>query len=210
MSIGVDPGYAALKGYEKYQKDYPVDIESNDFKANFYEKVSKMSILKFYLANPSRMFQILKTSAEHSATMRPRYLANVKNPEQPRQQSYRFSLWEKARTSLPLNNLAVIGVMMAAHAAMIARKYMLAKAEGDKTILRLMTLLAAVEASAAISFVMPYIGNGLPDLSKHMFGFVYLFDIVTLSTVSMLLKSAYDALLKLAKPRKSASSPAKA
>ena len=177
--LGLDADLAVLKGHEAYQSEYPIDVFGEDFNARFYDKISKGKILAFYLRNPGRLWEAVKTAAFWSKAIRPGYLTNYRNPSVPGQQSRRFSLWETARGAIGVNRLwlilAVFGLTLGVIvSAIIARPRKKARADAAKAALT--ALLAAILASAAFCFVIPYISNGVCDIAKHMFGFVALYD----------------------------------
>ncbi|MDR1536986.1 MAG: DUF3077 domain-containing protein [Clostridiales bacterium] len=166
--LGLNPEFAVLADTESYQKEYPIDVKSEDFKNEFYGKVSKGKIAAFYLKHPARLFQAAEKSMSFAKRIRPNYLANTQEPETPREQSYRFSIWERLRIKSPTNNLACMILVMLAAAVLILRAKNLA----------LSALMSAVLISTGMNFMLPYMGNGISDIAKHMFGFVYLYDML--------------------------------
>jgi hypothetical protein len=166
--LGLDPDYAILRGTESYQAEYPIDVKSEEFKAGFYGNISKGKILFYYLRHPAQFWKALEESMKYSKNIRPAYLTNTQYPSAPHEQVYRFSVWEFMRSHSMLNNVPVFILCCAA---------VLALAIYSKN-LALGGLLAALAASAGINFVLPFIGNGVCDLAKHMFGFITFYDLM--------------------------------
>jgi heme A synthase len=105
----------------------------------------------------------------------------VQNPTSPRQQVYRFSVWEMIRSRLPVNNLISIAIVFILCGTVIVFELisMLRNLRDyNQNRFSLLCLFIMITISAGISFVLPYMGNGYPDIAKHMFGFIYLFDLI--------------------------------
>jgi hypothetical protein len=178
QDLGLDPGYAALKGTESYQADYPIDIKTEEFKEGFFEKISKGKILLFYLTHTTSLWKALQESMSYSKRIRPAHLTNTENPSEPHEQSYRFSMWESLRIRSPMNNMAVFFVCCA---------MMLYLAIQSKS-LALGGLITAIAASAGINFVLPVMGNGICDIAKHMFGFITFYDMMLFILIGAAIK----------------------
>jgi hypothetical protein len=181
--LGLDPSYAALQGYETYKPSYPIDITSGSFKQDFYGKISKAALLKFYLTHPRRLLQELNTTAKYSGSIRAAYLSNVQQPDEPHQQSERFVLWEKLRQWLPFDKLPFIAaVFLISGVVIIYEAIRCGKVKNFRGV-ALVSLFAAIVCSAGVNFAVPYMSNGFADLAKHMLGFIYLFDLMVCAVV---------------------------
>ena len=42
----------------------------------------------------------------------------------------------------------------------------------------LVSLILVLLCSAVFNFATPYMGNGVPGIAKHMFGFIYFYDLL--------------------------------
>jgi len=178
--LGFDPKLAVLQGYEWYLDDYPVDVFSEEFNEDFFDVINKPKILMFYMRHPSRFLGILRESASHARYIRAPYLTSVQNPDRPAQQAYRFSLWESLRIKLTLfTNLWFILFILAFTAALsIVALTRTVRKHSDGEGIVLPILMLAITISAAGSFVIPYVSNGVADQAKQLYGFIGLFDIL--------------------------------
>jgi len=172
--LGLSPEYAVLQGFEWYLDDYPVDVHSTEFRENFFDKVSKTKILVFYIKHPVRFMKTINTSADFSAWSRPRYLTNSQNPAEPGEQLYRFSLWEKLREASRIYKLPAIAVVFLISAALTVYDFI----KNKRKVTGLMALFAAILFGGAYNLAIPYVGNGVGDLAKHMFAFTVYYDIM--------------------------------
>ncbi|MCL1835813.1 MAG: hypothetical protein FWG48_06585, partial [Oscillospiraceae bacterium] len=189
--LGLDPGYAVLQGWQAYMDGYPIDISSEEFNEGFFGQVSKAKILAFYLKHPSRLLDVLRESARYARYIRAPYLTSVQNPEFWGDQAYRFSLWERARVAIaPLANFWFIAAVLAlgAAAAIAKLRSIIKRKAGGLSVMHPILLLVLI-ASAAGSFIMPYISNGIADQAKQLFGFINLFDIIIFTLIGCVVYS---------------------
>jgi len=198
--LGIDSKYSVLQHWQAYFEDYPFDIESDEFKREFFDVISKPRILMFYLRHPSRFINILQESAGYARYIRAPYLTGVQNPDYWGQQEYRFSLWENARIRMaPLANFWFIAVVLAAAMVLGAVKFIRIikyRQSGISPVLPLLLFILA--ASAAGSFVLPYLSNGIADQAKQLFGFINLFDIIIFTLLGCLVyRVDFKKLLRL-------------
>ena len=212
IMLGLDPALAILQGYEMYMESYPIDIYSEEFNQAFFEVISKPRILMFYLRHPARFFSILQESAGYARFIRAPYLTSVQNPEYPGQQAYRFSLWEQLRIRLsPLTNFFFIVFILSLAAILSMVEFCkICKSKHSSMSLIHPVLLFTLSASAAVSFVIPYLSNGVADQAKQLFGFISLFDIILFTLLACFLckisgesfrlqcRKLYDILAKTA------------
>ncbi|PKM94091.1 MAG: hypothetical protein CVU84_11565 [Firmicutes bacterium HGW-Firmicutes-1] len=204
MDLDLNPKYAILANTHAYLgNNYPMDVYSEEFKSEFYGKVSKTNILKYYLSHPERFIEKLKISAVNSGYIKPAYLGNY-GPARPRFEfTHRFELWSKLRLMLRFDNFyVIIGFFLLAFILFINEGKQLLKTDEDKLEkIILLAIWVVIVASTAVNFVVPIIGNGEADLAKHMFGFIHYFDLMALVLfiwiISILLKSKKTIYLSI-------------
>jgi len=178
-TLNIDTKYAVLAGTHGFMDHYGFDIFSEEFQHSVYDKAGPVQVSLFYLKNPKRLLQKLKVSSEAGLMIRPPYLGNFakKNYEEIVKFSYRFSLWEGLRKKLYGHGFFFFaGFLTACSALVLYRRFTVAKT--DKAMLWSVRLRAMLVLFAAIQWVLPVIGIGECDLSKHMFLFNLLFDTV--------------------------------
>ncbi len=180
--LGVDTKYAVLAGTHAYMDsdEYPVDINSEEFQHDFYDKVTRLDIVGFYLHHPVRLVTELSRAIENSAYIRPPVVGN--SAEVPMEFTDKWSGWSHIRTSLRflyepwvifLSFICITAYMIFMNIFYIhnhriespQRKYMICAL--DVLILGLW-----------INLVLPVLANGEADLAKHMFLFTNCIDIL--------------------------------
>lgn len=178
-ALNIDTKYALLAGTHGFMDHHGFDIFGEEFQHSVYEKAGPVQVSLFYLKNPERLLQKLKISSEAGLMIRPPYLGNyaMKDHEEIVKFSYRFSLWEGLRKRLSgYGFLFFTGFLTVCSVLILYRRFTLSRK--DKAMLWSVRLRAMLVLFAAIQWVLPVIGIGECDLSKHMFLFNLLFDTV--------------------------------
>lgn len=180
--LGVSPEYAVLMNTHAYMdgSDYPLDITSEEFKEGFYDKVSKLDILFFYMRHPSRLFCGLNTAIENSAYIRPPGLGNSKTEIMGTTE--RWSVWSNLRIAMKFlyQPVAIYIIFAALTVYIMLVDIFLIRRRRKEEPNRLYMLCGAnvLILGLWINMVLPIIGNGEADLAKHMFLFTTCNDIL--------------------------------
>lgn len=187
--LGLEPELAVLQNTHAYMNDYPLDIHSEEFTQKFYEKTGKVSIALFYLRHPVRLIEKLSAAVQNSASIRPPYLGNSSAVRMG--QTARYSLWSDIRLStrllytplfvLPFLLLLSIGTLAVLVIQIYKRRTCSRRAMAASALFLL--LLGGIWIALAV----PIVGNGEADLSKHMFLFIHLLDILVAALLAAFL-----------------------
>lgn len=178
--LGLDTSLSVLQNTHAYMSSYPVDIHSEDFAQQFYEKTGKVDIALFYLQHPVRLTQKLALAVQNSASIRPPYLGTQTDVRMA--QTNRWSLWSHLRMLLhlpyqPWFVLPFLLLLTLANITVLLIQFFHRRTCSRKAMVTsgfFLLLLAGIWANLAI----PIIGNGEADLSKHMFLFIHLMDVL--------------------------------
>ena len=174
--LGLDTAYAPLAGTHAYQSSYPMDIYSDAFRQGFYEKVSKVRVMGFYLRHPVRLLEKMDTALMCSAYIRPPYLGNLSSKRMVHVK--RSSAWSHLRVRsgvlycFPVMLPALVLVSLFA----LWRVVQCLRRKRKRESLAAYGALLAVCAAVWAAWVLPIFGNGEADLSKHMFLLIHLID----------------------------------
>lgn len=180
--LGVTDDYASLANTTAYDEEnvYPIDIKSEEFDNGFYDKVSKVDILFFYLRHPVRFISRLSDAIENSAYIRPPNIGN--SSVVIAENTNRYSAWSNVRVFLKFlyNPIIIFAVfiimtlyMIFIDAVMIVNR----KKEDPKGIYKVGAMNVLV-MGLWINLMLPILGNGEADLAKHLFLFVNCIDIL--------------------------------
>ena len=172
--LGLDPGLAVLAGTNYFMKAYPVDIRSDDFKSQLYENVDHIKIAGFYLRHLDRFMNKLEVAAQNAFKLKQGF-GNYENYEGVtyRQTSNIFGLWSDFKLKVLPHSLLFIALFYTCCFSVLAFEYLRSRETRDRLFLE---LLAFIGLTGLMQFVIPIIGDGEADLSKHLFLFNATFD----------------------------------
>jgi len=184
--LGLPSYMSALQNTNYYMKDHRVDINSLRFRKDFYNSISKVDVLKFYLKKPLRLWQKLDVSIKNSAHIRPVYLSNYDLGHERLTRCEKFSIWSRIRLELPLDNIYFITTLFIVAFFIIILELRSAfrdkerdKEKSHRKIVAGIFYLALL-AINGINLIVPVISNGEADIAKHMFGFITGMDLMLL------------------------------
>lgn len=199
--LGVDEKYAVLAGTHAYmdEDEYPLDIKTEEFKKDFYDKVGKADIALFYLKHPIRFLDELCQGIENSAYIRPPVVGNSKTV--PMEMTDKFSLWSKFRVKLGFLYepwvifavFAVITVYMIFINVFYIHNHKIESPERKYMICALDVLIFGLW----INLALPVLCNGEADIAKHMFLFTNCVDILFALGVTALVLCPPKSALKI-------------
>lgn len=179
--LGVDEKYEALINTNAYMDgdEYEIDITSEEFKKDFYDKVSKLDIALFYLTHPVRMVKKLSMAIENSAYIRP---PNVGNSQKIiMDYTNRFSLWSNLRIVFKFLYSPIIifisFILITVYTVIIDIFYWRRRREEPNENIYMMSAFNVLVVGLWVNLVLPIIGNGEADIAKHMFLFTNCIDI---------------------------------
>lgn len=199
--LGVDEKYAVLAGTHAYmdEDEYPIDIKTEEFKKDFYDKVTKTDIAFFYIKHPVRLLRELTHAIENSAYIRPPVVGN--STEIPMKLTDKWSGWSKLRVWLKFLYepwlVLVAFVLITLYMVFINILYIHNHKTESVQRRYMIYALNILVLGLWINLLMPIICNGEADIAKHMFLFTNCIDILfTLGVVSIIL-SPFKAAVKL-------------
>ena len=180
--LGVDEKYAVLAGTHAYmdEDEYPVDIKSEKFKKDFYDKVTKFDIAIFYLKHPIRLFDEAVHAIENSAYIRPPVVGN--STDVPMEFTNKWSGWSKLRVALKFLYAPwfILFAFLAITFYMIFMNIFYIHNRKKETPQRKYMVYAMdiLVIGLWVNLLLPIICNGEADIAKHMFLFANCIDIL--------------------------------
>ena len=200
--LGVDEKYAVLAGTHAYmdEDEYPIDLTTDEFKHDFYDKVSKADVTAFYIKHPIRLAKELCVAIENSAYIRPPVLGNSETV--PMQLTNKFSGWSKLRVALRFLYtpwvifmcFISITVYMVFMNVFYIHNHKIESPERKYMIFSLDVLIIGLW----INLLLPIICNGEGDIVKHMFLFTNCIDILFFVCVLMIVGMNRRQIIKWA------------
>lgn len=172
--LGIDPDLAVLAGTNYFMTSYPVDIRSADFKNQLYESVNNIKILGFYLRHPDRFMNKLEVAAQNAFKLKQGF-GNYEKYEGVayRQTANIFGLWSDFKMNVLPHSLLFIALFYTGYFSVMAFEYIRRRDARGRLYLELIGFLGM---TGLMQFVIPILGDGEADLSKHLFLFNVTFD----------------------------------
>lgn len=180
--LGIDEKYMPLINTNAYMQEgeYAIDTSTEEFQRDFYDKVSKMDIVFFYMRHPVRFVKKVALSIENASSLRPLNTGTSKTVIMD--SSDRFSAWSNLRVAAKfLYNpyiVFIIALIMTIYVVIVHIYLVKNKKETDARRLYLIMAMYVLIAGLWINMCLPIIGNGEADIMKHMFLFANCMDVL--------------------------------
>ncbi|RKN74135.1 hypothetical protein [Paenibacillus ginsengarvi] len=180
--LGVPKELAVLAGTNFFTQDTPIPQRDPRLYEQFYNHMSHGKIALFYLKHPGRLFQKLEIAAQNGMTIRPYYLGTYEKAEGlPRGAvSGKFGLWSEWKRSLLPNTLWFLLPFCLLFYLALLFEWLRADTLGRRIYAE---TFAALGLIGFVSFLIPVIGDGEADLSKHLFLFNVVFDMMFVASL---------------------------
>lgn len=174
--LGLDPSYSVLAGTHYFLDDYLVDIKTPMFQKMIYEEVSHLKVAVFYLKHPDRLLQKLEYAAKCSFKVNQGVGNYEKYPEaQYKQETEVFNLWSRFKSNYLPHSLLFIAVFYGFIIIGLILQYKKTKNRSQRFLVE---FAAIISLTGILQFILPVIGDGEADLSKHLFLFNLCFDLL--------------------------------
>jgi hypothetical protein len=198
QQLGINQDLSILAGTNYFMKDYPIDIKSPYVQNEISQKVNPFKITAFYLNNPGRFIGKLDIAARNGF----RLVQGFGNYEKTDSHGSKkvinsFKVWSNFKQNVLPHSLVFIAALFIVFFLILIVKHLKARYAAHK--IRLETLIM-VGLIGIIEFIVPIIGDGEADLSKHLFLFNVCFDIVFIYTGIWLLKMIASIAANILKP----------
>ncbi|MDO5396479.1 MAG: DUF6273 domain-containing protein [bacterium] len=185
--LGVDAKYSVLANTNAYmdESEYPIDVHSDEFKRDFYDRVSKLDLVMFYFNHPGRLFGKLSTAIKNTAYIRPPNLGNM--PDVKMTLTDKYSTWSKLRVMLrfmysPLIIFSIFA-LLSLYIIFLDIFYIRNRRLEDPKRMYMMIGINVLIAGLWINLILPMVANGEADLQKHMFLFIHCNDIMLMTLI---------------------------
>lgn len=171
--LGLSTALAPYAGTASFQ----VNIDSEDLKSEFFDKVGYGDVVKYYLTNPGVFLDKWKVSANNAFENRPRYLGNytAQSGKEAKELAGGFSLYSTVkRRMFPAKSgfVFLFAVLFLAGALYLRRK---TENPGAKAFCDASVVLGLF---SLLLFPVPVITFGESELARHMGVYAMLFDVM--------------------------------
>lgn len=199
--LGLDTKLSVLAGTNYFMDQYPVDIRTVEFKKNIDANVNHLKIAMFYMRHPERLIGKLEVAANNGFKLVQGFGNYEKYPGITYKKTAKiFTIWSDFKLKLLPHSLLFLILFYGTCGFIIVMEYLRQRETGNYIVLELSAL---VWLTGIMQFVMPIIGDGEADLSKHLFMFNVCFDLMffalttyCLSRLAIVLKSVFSLVAK--------------
>lgn len=176
--LGLPKEYIALANTHAYMGEYPVDITSEEFRHNFYDRIGKVDAVKFYIKHPVRFIGKSAMAIRECTSIHPIYLGT--SPHTRMGQINKFNLWGNIRggNSIFTNPNIMLPILFEFALLSLIAVIVLAKKKKITRNLQIWSMLLILICGIWANILLPIAGNGDADLLKHMYLFIHMTDIL--------------------------------
>ncbi|MGO4547370.1 hypothetical protein AB4Z29_21535 [Paenibacillus sp. 2TAB23] len=180
--LGLPSRLSVLAGTNYFQGDTAIKQNDPSLKAEFYDRISHMDVLLFYLKHPARLISKMEYAAENGMSIRPYYLGSFEKSEGKPSGAiaYSYSTWSEFKRHHMPNALWFIAVVYGLYFAVAVFEWLRRYDKRSRISAELLILLGL---TGIFSFLIPILGDGQADMGKHLFLFNVVFDMMLVAGV---------------------------
>ena len=183
--LGLNQEFSVLAGTSYFMQEYPLNIRDPLFLAQIGSKISPFKVAAFYIHHPSRYMNKLAVTAQNAFTL----VQGVGNYEKSENMPFRkttssFLLWSNFKNNYLPHSLLFLGILFTGYTLVLLLFYFKKKNSFDRILLEVFMLVGAIGVT---QFLIPILGDGEADLSKHLFLFNVCFDVIFISSIVWIL-----------------------
>ncbi len=185
--LGLPAEYAALQNTHAYFEEYPIEITSEEFQTQFFDRIGKTDVVVFYLKHPVRFIKKLSRAISYSGSIRPPSLANSGSERMG--MTNRYSLWSnlRLRTKVLYTPWVVWILLIAMGLGAVCWLVFCLK---HKQLYPAFLLFLLLFIGLCVNLVLPVAGNGEADLAKHLFFMIHLMDLAVAAGITVFVYQA--------------------
>ncbi|MEI7025109.1 glycan biosynthesis hexose transferase WsfD [Paenibacillus sp. y28] len=178
--LGLDARYTVLAGTDYFQSGTAIPQRDPDLTHALLSNISVFKVASFYATHPQHLLDKLNKSAQAGKVSRPGYLGNY---ERGAGKEYgaitpSFDWWSGAKQRWLPGSFAVQASFFGLWLAGWGLERLRAKGKAAAAQLDVLLVIPAV---AVLQFVVPFLGSGEADLSKHLFLFTVCLDLMLIT-----------------------------
>lgn len=173
-AFDLDPKYSVLAGTNYFLKEYPIDIKSPSFQEIIYKKVNPFKVTIFYIKHPSRLWMKLNNAASYGFKIVEGYgnyerCFGIKYGQTARH----LGIWSNFKINSFPQTFIFVATFFFSYFIVLAILHLKNPNIKNKLYYEVLILIGVI---GIVEFLVPIIGDGDADLSKHLFLFNVCFD----------------------------------
>ncbi len=175
VALGLSPELAVLAGTNAYDVDLPIDTKSTAFDELFYDRISRQSVLKFYLSRPARLYEKMEITAQNAFDNKVGMMGNYTKEDAAykRELNSFFTLHNTIKSLLLPRSFIFLVLYYLIYFIVLFLQFIKKDARKREYI----SLLFFIMLIGILQYPLPALGNGEADMGKQLFIFNLSFDI---------------------------------
>ena len=184
--LGLDADMIRYSGIHAYLPTSPLGLPQ--FKERFFKNFGYRKLLVFYAKHPLRLHDLLTRAGRRAFRLRPPGLGNYDQASGKArfEVSRRFALWSDGRALLGWGGLLVIAALFGGILYASVREY--GRASPRARLFRIAVTVLVIMAT--LEFLVCSLADYLGDVSRHLFTFHAMFDLIFLTAIAWIVEAS--------------------
>lgn len=163
-------------------EDYVYAPMSDEAEEKFYDHVSTLTMVKYYLRHPLSLLKMLDRAAQESVALHTGFMAYTDETYTDSSGPYRVTLWANLRTLTACRAFWQYVVLYGAILA-LALRWLIRKGCSPRQKL-LLVLVLGIMCIGVLQFPLSVVGNGYADNNKQLYAFMLCHDLLIITLLT--------------------------
>lgn len=198
QTLGLDPKLAVNAGYHFF-RPAPIPQQSKEMQQQFFSRVGRWDVVRFYLQKPRRLFAQMGAAATRAFTIRPLYLGNYE-PSAGKPygaQCTQWALWSDVKRFVIPNHWVTLASVFGTFALVNLFFFVRAWKSSDRRQGLVAIFWLVVVTNSLLQWIVPFVADGFADFEKHMFLFNASFDALVVVSLLFLVEKLAKTVIPL-------------
>jgi hypothetical protein len=181
QELGIDEDLAVLAGTNYFMRKYPINVRTPAISQEIATKVSPIKVAAFYVKHPERYLQKLVITARNGFKLIQGF-GNYEKSYHPDSKKIvaSFRYWSDFKMKILPHSLLLVFGLFLIYYLILFFYYIRCRDSSQRLYLETLMFLGA---TGITQFLVPIIGDGEADISKHLFLFNVCFDAMFIVSV---------------------------
>ena len=191
--LGIPAEMKADIGKHAYypNSEYVYPIESDELQEKFYDHVTTMTLVRYYLRHPKDMLTMMNRAAQESVTLSTSFMTYTDALYSDNRPLHRMNLWCNLRSIFAARAFWVY-VLLYGTAGVFCQTLICRKKTQKQTKLLAMLFLCVMFVGV-MQYPLSVIGNGFADNNKQMYTFMLCHDLLVVAAGVVLVRRLIPA-----------------
>lgn len=191
--LGIPAEMKADIGKHAYypNSEYVYPIESDELQEKFYDRVTTMTLVRYYLRHPKDLLTMMNRAAQESVTLSTSFMTYTGTLYSDAHPLHRMNLWRNLRSIFAARAFWVYVLLYGA--AGVFCLTLICRKKTSKQAKLLAMLALCVMFVGVMQYPLSVIGNGFADNNKQMYTFMLCHDLLVVAAATVLVRRLMPA-----------------